>query len=228
MNIDEEKNIVELVPLQPTTGTVTLHGAQGYNNGVKLLNDACNRLYSNSTKGITARSINIEDIEKTLEQTETGRTALQTAKGSTYKTQVSNEYTTRNYYPSLYKHENLSVIDGNQNIFGFGLSEQNNLIGRTSEGSTNGQIKATTSIQPYRTEYVINNLSSFNTICIARYDSYSYAIYYARSINDGNLYLSAIDTSLDVTYDANNSLFPILNLTKDNLQKVSSGTYNVK
>lgn len=38
-------------------------GSGGYSNEVKLLNDACKALYSNSTLGATGRSIKIEDIE---------------------------------------------------------------------------------------------------------------------------------------------------------------------
>ena len=73
-DINEETGEVTLVPdhstndgndgASATSGTVYLRGAQGYNNGVKLLNDACSALYGDSSKGITARSINIEDIER--------------------------------------------------------------------------------------------------------------------------------------------------------------------
>ena len=51
LSIDEQAGTVELVPSAPTTGTVYLGEAQGYNNGVKLLNDACSSLYGNSEKG---------------------------------------------------------------------------------------------------------------------------------------------------------------------------------
>ena len=51
LSIDNETGTVELVPSAPTTGTVYLGEAQGYNNGVKLLNDACSSLYGNSEKG---------------------------------------------------------------------------------------------------------------------------------------------------------------------------------
>jgi len=61
--LDIKDGEVTLVPEAPTTGKVYLQGAQGYNNGVKLLNDACSNLYGNASKGIEARSINIEDIE---------------------------------------------------------------------------------------------------------------------------------------------------------------------
>ena len=45
-----ENGKVELVPAKPTEGTVYLGQAQGYNNGVKLLNDACSSLYGNTSK----------------------------------------------------------------------------------------------------------------------------------------------------------------------------------
>ena len=57
---------IEMVPTAETSGKVYLQGAQGYNNCVKLLNDACSSLYSDSSKGITARSINMDDIEKII------------------------------------------------------------------------------------------------------------------------------------------------------------------
>lgn len=44
------------------TSAFYLNGALGYNNGVYLLNDICSKLYGDSSKGITARSININDL----------------------------------------------------------------------------------------------------------------------------------------------------------------------
>lgn len=39
-------------------------GYQGYNNGVKLLNDICSKCYSNDEHlGLRARSLNIDDFE---------------------------------------------------------------------------------------------------------------------------------------------------------------------
>ena len=43
-----------------------LYGATGYNNGVHIMNEICEKLYSNSKYG-KARSITIEDIENILE-----------------------------------------------------------------------------------------------------------------------------------------------------------------
>ena len=55
-------NEVELISEKPTTSEVYLEGALGYNNGVTLLNNLCEVLYSNSNIKATARSYNIEDI----------------------------------------------------------------------------------------------------------------------------------------------------------------------
>lgn len=110
-----ENGKVELVPTNSTSGKVYLGQAQGYNNGVKLLNDACNSLYSNTSKGITARSLNIEDIEKYMDKTkllETHKYQYTSGGGAKYGTQLTNEYTSSKNYPSMYAKEILSVING--------------------------------------------------------------------------------------------------------------------
>ena len=50
----------------PTSKIVYFKGALGYNNGVWVLNDICEKLYSKTSEGITARSVNLEDMEKWL------------------------------------------------------------------------------------------------------------------------------------------------------------------
>ena len=50
----------------PTNQSVYFQGSLGYNNGVYVMNDICENLYSKKTKGITARSVNLEDMEKWL------------------------------------------------------------------------------------------------------------------------------------------------------------------
>ena len=117
LSIDEATGKVELVPSSPTTGTVYLGQAQGYNNGVKLLNDACSSLYGNSTKGITARSINIEDIEKYMtKEALTGingaHNYVNTNSNTKYGNQVSSSYTSNKNYPVIYAKEKKAVING--------------------------------------------------------------------------------------------------------------------
>ena len=43
-----------------------LNWADGYNNGVKLLNDACNSLYKNTTYGATARNLNVDNVNSLI------------------------------------------------------------------------------------------------------------------------------------------------------------------
>ena len=79
-----------------TGNSVYFSGSLGYNNGVYLLNDICKELYSNSTHHITARSVNLEDMEKWL--TDSGKTARASYSnavkyGETKEYKGSNSYT---------------------------------------------------------------------------------------------------------------------------------------
>lgn len=72
LNINED-GTVDLISNKPTSQEVYFLGATGYNNGVYLLNDMCNKLYSNSDKETetTARSLDIEDIQDKLKSEDT-------------------------------------------------------------------------------------------------------------------------------------------------------------
>ena len=145
---------VTLVPVTSTDnagGWVYLSGAQGYNNAVYLLNEACSNLYGDSKKGITARSINIEDIEGKM--TETALTqAHNYSEAAKYGEQVSSAYSQANsYYPSIYSKETLSVINGTKNNTGLGRSQQTDLVESTDDGATNGYLQETSGLQPYQT-----------------------------------------------------------------------------
>lgn len=155
--LDIENGKVTLVPTAPTTGTVVLGQAQGYNNGVKLLNDACNSLYGNTAKGITARSLNIEDIEKYMTE-EAVKSAHEYTNAAKYGEQVSSAYTSNKNYPIMYAKENLSVINGEpKKEDGIGMSEQTEFIEKTENGGTDGKITTATSIQPYQTYWYKSN-----------------------------------------------------------------------
>ncbi len=61
-NIDDISGEIELISDTPTNSTLVLGGSLGYINGVNIINDICEKQYSNQELGITARSINIDDI----------------------------------------------------------------------------------------------------------------------------------------------------------------------
>jgi len=65
MNINGD-GTVELISSTPTTATVGFANSVGYNNGVFVLNDICKKQYSNKSLNVTARSLNLVDIEKKL------------------------------------------------------------------------------------------------------------------------------------------------------------------
>ena len=88
----------------PTSNKVWFQGALGYNNGVYLLNDICKELYSNTTKGITARSVNLKDMESWL--TDAGKTARNEYTNSNVKYGETKTYTGENSYtPDAYNSE---------------------------------------------------------------------------------------------------------------------------
>ncbi len=188
LSIDESTGTVELVPSAQTIGTVYLGQAQGYNNGVKLLNDACSVLYGNNEKGITARSINLEDIEKYMTETALTEAHDYTVPDSNtkYGSQASNAYTVSKDYPAIYEQEKLAVIDGKtKENTGLRLSEQDTFIERLNE------IKiATTSIQPYQTFWNKD----------ATYMSTAFKDYTKQDATTANYYNLIMPEGTDTTY----------------------------
>ena len=154
-DIDYETGEVTLVPESSTNGLVYLQGAQGYNNAVYLLNEACSNLYGNSSKGIIARSINIEDIESKM--TDAALTEaysyINSDSNTKYGDKVSNPYIQNRNYPSIYAQESKSVIDGYEKNSGLERSEQTSLI----EANGNEWLQAKISIQPYQTHWYGDN-----------------------------------------------------------------------
>ncbi len=164
-DIDEKTGKVELISEKPTNGTVYLGGAQAYNNGVKLLNDACSNLYGNESEGIKARSMNVEDIENKIEDNvlKSAKENQKTVTGISYKTQPLEEYIAGYKYPVIYEKEKLSVINGKENENGLNISEQEEkLIERTEDGAENGFKKAQTSIKPYQTSWMLGGFNEYN------------------------------------------------------------------
>jgi len=60
--LSKKDGIVKLVSETPTSTYLDLHGAKGWVNGTKVLNEMCKALYSSDIG--TGRSINIEDINE--------------------------------------------------------------------------------------------------------------------------------------------------------------------
>ena len=123
--IDRNQGKVLLISENPTTKSLYTKGLLGYNNCVKLVDDYCKILYSNKEKGIYARNLKIEDIERNMD--------LSHWDYKTYDNGVQygnrNNLTTYLQYPSLIEEEKLPTvnkhkIDGGEVGGPIGQSEQ--------------------------------------------------------------------------------------------------------
>ena len=245
-----ENGKVELVPTQPTTGKVYLGQAQGYNNGVKLLNDACSSLYGNTSKGITARSLNIEDIEKYMLEAKLTEAHSYTNGTTQYENQISSAYTSNKNYPSIYAKENLNVINGNKKTDGLGMSEQSTFVEKTDDGATDGKITTATSIQPYQTYWkkdnsymqtafktaegganyynlLINTSRNYWLASRCVYTGSSNCDFIMRYVYSGGVNAYSMYDSSNSTYGNSLALFPVVSLSSSLLSGNATSGYVV-
>ena len=241
LDIDRKTGEISLVPVKPTTGTVYLGEAQGYNNAVYLLNEACKNLYGDNEKGVTARSINIEDIEEKMTDEALKDEYESVNNGVKYGEQNGEAITTNKNYPIIYASEKLSVIDGNKNETGLTKSEQTNLIKRKDSKTKDGKLTASMSIQPYQTYWDRNSNDMKNSFrsasngenyynllmingtktdywvasrCIS-YDNDSSINFQVRVIMNGGVTRSPAYNSKNVISGMNHALFPVVSLKAD-------------
>ena len=247
-----ENGKVELVPINPTEGTVYLGQAQGYNNGVKLLNDACSSLYGNTSKGITARSLNIDDIEKYMLEVKVAEAHQYQYSSTTakYGNQLSSAYTSNKYYPVIYAEEKLSVINGNKKTTGLGMSEQTRFIEKNANSATDGRLYASTSIQPYQTYWGKDNSymqtafrtaeggTNYYNLLINTSRNYwlasrcvdtdsSYCGFYMRCVGSGGVYDGNMYYSNGYTDNNSLALFPVVSLNSSLLSGNATSGYVV-
>lgn len=111
LNINKNGSI-DLISETSTNTPVYFNGALGYNNGVYLINDICEKQYSNKNLGVTARSLTIEDIEAKMNATGIAARNAYTYSNSGIQYGRTKTYTgSSSYYPNLYAQENGSGIN---------------------------------------------------------------------------------------------------------------------
>ena len=69
MDIDSRGNMTLIGAMTSSDQIIRFQGANGYNNAVYTLNTKCSDLYKDTSKGIIARSIKVEDITDKFNQT---------------------------------------------------------------------------------------------------------------------------------------------------------------
>ena len=116
MDIDSRGNMTLIGAMTSSDPTIYFRGALGYNNAVYTLNKKCSDLYKDTSKGITARSIKVEDITSKFNDTGNGKIttyitnqmsslspSTNVTKDTTNNTVTySNGYT---YYPDIFQYE---------------------------------------------------------------------------------------------------------------------------
>ena len=140
LNINND-GTVDLISDKQTSIVVTFVGARGYNNAVYLLNDYCKTMYSNSSKGAVARSINIEDIQNKMKvNEETGKKAYEdftSSAGIKYGTGTysykKDSYTSNKWYPLQWKNDNGILGESNQEVLTSYLTH-NDAVAKETEG----------------------------------------------------------------------------------------------
>ena len=125
-----------------TSNRAYFQGALGYNNGVYLLNDICKELYSNTTKGVTARSVNLKDMEdwltdagKTARDEYTNSTKIKYGETKTYKDNYSytpdaynlaeNENSNHYTSPTTETYTKLGTLNAKQTYYNIHINETN-------------------------------------------------------------------------------------------------------
>ena len=120
LDIDEKTGAVRLISATPTSSTVTLEGYNGYNNAVKLLDDACSTLY-NSKLATKVQNLKIEDIQDKMKEKDYSK--LYSEYG---KTPIQPE---NKKYPSILAQEKNQKVNEYEGTLD--LSKQDNYINQT-------------------------------------------------------------------------------------------------
>ena len=103
-NIDKNTGNIDLIADKMTTQYIHVKSCYGYNNAVRVLNDICEKQYSNTALGIKARSICLDDIENKF--SEQGKSKA--ASKRNYIKKLEGGYS---YFPAICVYENGYGID---------------------------------------------------------------------------------------------------------------------
>ena len=132
--LDVKNGQVRLISDRPTTSTIALSGAKGYNNAVYLLDKTCDILYHNTKLANKVQNLKIEDIQDhlTYDYKQYTNTNVDTGKYGGTK-----EYADNRNYPYLYAKEKTGWVDETQGTE-INLSEQTQPV---SEGNMQAKEK---------------------------------------------------------------------------------------
>lgn len=179
---------VRLISAEPTTSKIELYGFNGYNNAVKLLDDSCSTLYTNSKLSSKVQNLKIEDITKYMKTKPADDTTV-------YKP------TNINYPKILEQEENQTIEATNASLSRIGISSQNEFVTGRSTSSSNS-LKKTYYKQPIGSADYFENSKYYEMFMKKDSSNYQkvywvssrcvnagswYADYYVRNVSSGNI-----------------------------------------
>ena len=234
--LDVKDGKVRLISDRPTTSTITLSGAKGYNNAVYLLDKTCKTLYNNSKLASNVQNLKIEDIQDHLayDYTQYKNSCVDSGKYGGTKEYASSTY--RNY-PNIFAKEKTGCIDGTQGKE-FNLSEQTTSLNETKTIAKE-KIKVTQtywgktmsindfdgdSKEMYYKLFINNGEKNYNTYWISSrcvHAGTDFAYFHIRIIYSGSVFAFNLCSSDNGTYSENFAFRPCITLNS-NVQ-VTSG-----
>ena len=231
--LDVKDGKVRLISEVPTTSTVTLYGAKGYNNAVYLLDKTCRTLYNNSTYAEKVQSLKIEDIQDhlTYDYTQYTNQYVDTGKYGGIK-----EYTSNRYYPNIFATEKTGWVDGTQGTQ-LNLSEQTNPLDASStQASTSIKVTHTLWEKSMATSdftdsiyynLFINNGSNYSTYWMSSRCTRARsgdALFYVCHVGSGYVSANILYCSSGDIDGRENALRPVITLKSNVLVKTGEGT----
>ena len=170
--LDVQNGQVRLISEAPTTSKIELYGYNGYNNAVKLIDDACSTLYTNKQLASKVQNLKIEDITKYM------------------KTQPTEDTTP--YSPTNIKYPKILETEENQTVVN---STTNNKLGVSSQESfvTGNDTSATSTLKKTYWSQTMNNTDSFT-------DSKYYELFINNGSNYSAYWMSSRCVDADSDY----------------------------
>ncbi len=170
--LDVQNGQVRLISEKPTTSKIELKGYNGYNNAVKLIDDACSTLYTNSKLANKVQNLKIEDITKHM------------------KAQPTEDTTP--YSPTKIKYPKILENEEKQTVVN---STTNNKLGVSSQESfvTGNDTSATSTLKKTYWNHTMNNTDSFT-------DSKYYELFINNGSNYATYWMSSRCVDAD-SYD---------------------------
>ena len=170
--LDVQNGQVRLISEKPTTSKIELKGYNGYNNAVKLIDDACITLYTNKQLASKVQNLKIEDITKYM------------------KTQPTEDTTP--YSPTDIKYPKILENEENQTVVN---STTNNKLGVSSQESfvTGNDTSATSTLKNTYWNQTMNNTDSFT-------DSKYYELFINNGSNYATYWMSSRCVSANSYY----------------------------